>query len=118
MPKTSSGLSRIVMTASALSLSGLLLNGCAGTKQAPPKMTMTSQMFVCQTRPDIPETDDSDAELASFMVRLVLAHEDCTAQLGTVRNHLMVNGVIVTDRLALPEAESGAPKTSKGLGLF
>jgi len=79
---------------------------------------MTSQMFSCQSGPEIPREDSSDAVLASFIVRLSLAHEDCQAQLGTVKNHLEINGVTITETIT-PAARSAPP--AKGLifpGLF
>ena len=75
---------------------------------------MTSQMFECRPKPDVPAAEDSDASLATYMVRLVLAHEDCRAQLSTVRNHLEINDVTVTDDLSVP----AATPPQKFLGLF
>lgn len=68
-------------------------------------MTMTSQMFECRTKPDIPNEAFTDADLATFMVRIVIAHEDCKAQLSTVRNHLEINGVKITEESTPPEEE-------------
>lgn len=75
---------------------------------------MTSQMFECRAKPDVPAGEFSDATLATYMVRLVLAHEDCRAQLSTVRNHLEINDVTVTDDLV---TEPSAP-AQKVFGLF
>lgn len=75
---------------------------------------MTPQMFQCRIKPDVPSKDDSDAALATYIVRLVLAHDDCAAQLATIRNHLEINGVDVTDNYV-----PASPKTPKKiLGLF
>jgi len=72
-------------------------------------MTMTEQMFVCRANPETPGQDGSDAELGVYIVRLALAHEDCKRQLGTVRNHLKVNGVVITDIANSPAtAKSGS----------
>lgn len=90
----------------------MLLSGCASVKAQGPKLSMTSQMFVCQEKPLVPHTD-SDAELATYIIRLVLAHDDCTAQLDTVQNHLEINGVEVSDQMK----PTITPK-SKFLGLF
>jgi len=90
------------------------LSGCASTKPPRPKLTMTSQMFECRAQPDVPGENESDAVLAAYMVRLVLAHEDCEAQLGTVRNHLEINGVHVTEDPVLDTFE----EPHKIFGLF
>lgn len=90
------------------------LSGCASTETNPPTLTMTAQMFQCREKPEIPNNEFSDAALATYMVRLVLAHEDCTAQISTIRNHLEINGVKVTKNLNAKPIE--APK--KILGLF
>jgi len=74
---------------------------------------MTSQMFICQEPPHIPSEHYTDADLARFMVRQLLAHEDCRAQLGTVKNHLEINGVLITDNA--PAEPNSHPKI---LGLF
>lgn len=75
---------------------------------------MTSQMFECRAKPDVPARESSDAALATYIVRLVLALEDCRAQLSTVRNHLEINRVQVTDDLS-PETKTPSKKL---LGLF
>ena len=77
-------------------------------------MTMTSQMFVCQNSPAIPDISASDAGLATYIVKLSLAHEDCVAQLETVRNHLEINGVHITE-IAHPQASR---KVSSVFDLF
>lgn len=74
---------------------------------------MTSQMFDCQSRPAVPNGMASDADFARFIVRQALAHEDCEAQLSTVKNHLLINGVAITNNL--PQE---AVSSSKFLGLF
>ena len=75
---------------------------------------MTSQMFQCQIKPDVPDSGETDAVLASYIVRLALAHEDCEAQLSTVRHHLEINGIKVTNTgESQPSDES-----SLFLGLF
>ncbi|NNE58076.1 MAG: hypothetical protein HKN36_08220 [Hellea sp.] len=56
-------------------------------------------MFSCQSGPDIPSEESGDAALASFIVRLSLAHEDCQAQLATVKSHLEINGVTITETI-------------------
>lgn len=75
---------------------------------------MTAQMFQCREKPEIPTNEFTDAALATYMVRLVLAHEDCTAQMSTIRNHLEINGVKITNDLN--DKPVDAPK--KILGLF
>lgn len=75
---------------------------------------MTSQMFQCRIKPELPKGSFSDAELATYIVRIVIAHEDCEAQLITVRNHLEINGVYITDELTPKENQS----ETKFLGLF
>jgi len=75
---------------------------------------MTSQMFACKGKPTVPGSDTSDAVLATYLVRLVLAHEDCEAQLNTVRNHLEINGVRVSEDVTDPQPEPA----KKILGLF
>jgi len=65
-------------------------------------MVMTEQMFSCQPKPKIPSNDDSDAGLGVYLVKLALAHEDCQVQLSTVRNHLRVNGVIISEVPVVP----------------
>ncbi len=64
---------------------------------------MTKQMFLCRAAPKIPAADGTDADLASYMVRLVLAREDCEDQLSLVRSHLEINGVLITDDIVLTE---------------
>jgi len=71
-------------------------------------------MFACVGKPPVPGTEDSDAVLATYIVRLVLAHEDCTAQLATIRHHLELNGVRVSGEL-LPIESTKEPSF---LGLF
>ena len=75
---------------------------------------MTSQMFDCREKPALPNEDFTDAALATYMVRLVLAHEDCAAQLATVRSHLEINGVKITEDFSEPLE----PAAKKILGLF
>lgn len=115
MPKNLSIQFRTAIIASVLLLLTAPLIGCASTKATPPKLTMTSQMFECRAKPDVPSGDFSDATLATYMVRLVLAHEDCRAQLSTVRNHLEINDIQVMQDPD-PKEPVAAPK--KILGLF
>ena len=75
---------------------------------------MTTQMFQCREKPNLPTETFSDAALATYLVRLSLAHEDCQAQLSTIQNHLEINGVKVTNDMT--SAPKEAPK--KILGLF
>lgn len=69
---------------------------------------MTSQMFSCQSKPDIPDENDTDAGLATYIVRLALAYDDCASQLSTVKNHLEINGVEITETFR-PPAEPQLP---------
>jgi len=77
-------------------------------------MMMTPQMFECREKPELPNNSFSDSGLATYIVRLVLAHDDCMAQLSTVRNHLEVNGVRISEHInqAAPET------TTKHFRLF
>jgi len=75
---------------------------------------MTTQMFECREKPILPNKEFSDAGLANYLVRLVLAHEDCSAQLATVRNHLEINGAKITENISKPTET----EPRKILGLF
>jgi len=54
-------------------------------------------MFDCLARPVPPGSGDSDAQLATYIVGLVLAHSDCEGQLETIEGHLRANGVNVIE---------------------
>ena len=66
---------------------------------------MTEQMFACQKAPKVPAESDSDAGLAIYMVRLAMAYEDCAAQIATIRTHLEINGVRITDKYPVQSPE-------------
>lgn len=73
---------------------------------------MPSILFDCQEAPTVP-SGDSDAELATYVIQLVLAHEDCEKQIALIKNDLELRGVTVTDVLV----EEKKPR-SKVLGIF
>gem|GEM_PF-6323300 len=61
-------------------------------------------MFQCLEKPALPKPQSPDSALALFITRLELSRDDCADQLGTVKNHLEINGVSVTDVLIVEVA--------------
>ncbi len=58
----------------------------------------------------VPARKSSDADIATYVVRLVLAHEDCKGQLKTLENHLKVNDVLITNDLPVEHRSEKASK--------
>jgi len=66
-----------------------------------PTLIVTNQMFNCSPRPDLSVYTDKD--LARLIRDLELRGDDCADQLALVKNHLHVNGVVITDVLVTGE---------------
>lgn len=84
-------------------------------------------MFECHPRPPIPDLPPVSSELAGappnegdkglsrFIRDLELRGDDCADQLALVKNHLEVNGVVVTD--VLVTAQQDKPGLLERIGI-
>ena len=80
------------------------MTGCNAGAALPPELILTNSMFSCDVRPAIPDmAAASDADLGRFIKDLELRGDDCADQLALVKNHLEVNGIVITDVLVKKE---------------